>query len=124
MGRRVCNTMKSKGQSSHSAHILLKLIIFCSIIVFAGTGAPQESRADEPFPAAMASYPKGTITSVYETTFQIDGRTFSRAPEAVLVDRHGDPLAPTTIRVDIDVTYRIQKGTNDKIDWMMLFLPR
>jgi hypothetical protein len=116
--------MKPKGQDSHSSRILLKLIIFCSIVVFASTGAPQKSLADESLPAAMASYPKGTITSVYETTFQIDGRTFSLAPEFVLVDRHGDPLAPTTIRTDIDVTYRIQKGTNDKIDWMMLFLPR
>lgn len=80
-------------------------------------------RADEPLPAAAASYPTGKITSVYERAFQIDGRTVSLTPEAVLVDRHGDPLQPTTIRVDIDVKYHIQKGTTDKIDWMLLILP-
>lgn len=116
--------MKSESPDSSSAPNLRNLIILCSIIVLVGAGVFQESRADEALPAAMAGYPRGTITAVYQATFQIDGRTFSLAPEAVLVDRHGDPLVPTTIRADIDVTYRIQKGTNDKIDWMMLFLPR
>lgn len=116
--------MNLKSQGSHSSLNFPNLIILCSVIVFAGTGEPQISRADEPLPAAMDSYPKGTITAVYETTFQIDGRTFSLVPEAVLVDRHGDPLVPTSIRVDINVKYRIQKGTTDKIDWMLLFLPR
>lgn len=116
--------MKPERHGSNSSPYWITLIVLCSIIVIGGIGTPQVSRADEPLPAALASYPKGTITAIYETTFQIDGRTFSLAPEAVLVDRHGDPLGPTTIRVDIDVKYRIQKGTTDKIDWMLLFLPR
>jgi hypothetical protein len=41
----------------------------------------------------------------------------------VLVDRHGDPVEPTAVRVDIEVKYRVQKGTTDKIDWMLLILP-
>lgn len=118
------HTMKSESPDSSSSPHLRNLIILCSIVVLIGAGVFQVCRADEPPPAGMASYPKGTITSVYETTFQIDGRTFSLSPEAVLVDRHGDPLTPTSIRVDIDVKYRIQRGTNDKIDWMMLFLPQ
>ena len=52
----------------------------------------------------------------------MDGRSGS-LPEALLVDRHGDPLPPTALRVDIDVKYHIQKGTTDKIDWMLLILP-
>lgn len=81
-------------------------------------------QADEPsIPAAAASYPTGKITSIYETAFQINGRTVSLVPEAVLVDRHGDPLPPTALRVDIDVKYHIQKGTTDKIDWLLLILP-
>ena len=79
--------------------------------------------ADEPLPAAFASYPAGKVSSIYERAFQIDGRTVSLAAEAVLVDRHGDPLPPTAIRVDLDVKYHIQKGTTDKIDWMLLILP-
>lgn len=84
----------------------------------------ERVRADESsLPGGFAGYPSGKVTSIYERTFQIDGRTVSLVPEAVLVDRHGDPLPPTALRVDIDVKYHIQKGTTDKIDWMLLILP-
>jgi len=97
----------------------------CAVIVavFSAIDFSSLSHADEPFPAAAASYPTGKITAIRETTFQIDGRTVSLAPEAILVDRHGDPLQPGALRVDIDVKYHIQKGTTDKIDWMLLILP-
>lgn len=98
-------------------------ILSTTILIASTTGVFQVSRADEPLPSAMASYPTGTITAIYETTFQIDGRTVSLAPEAVLVDRHGDPVAPTLVSVGIEVRYRIQKGTTDKIDWMLVILP-
>lgn len=94
-----------------------------ALISIASMATAVSSYADEPLPVAAASYPTGKITSVYETAFQIDGRTVSLVPEAVLVDRHGDPLQPTDLRVDIDVKYHIQKGTTDKIDWMLLILP-
>jgi hypothetical protein len=113
--------------SIHKAHTLRQLrsvVIGCLVtVVLAALATSSSSYADEPLPAAAASYPTGRITSIHEVTFQIDGRTVSLAPEAVLVDRHGDPLLPTTLRVDIDVKYHIQKGTTDKIDWMLLVLP-
>lgn len=94
------------------------------LVLLAGWATlPQTSRADQPFPAAMASYPTGTISAIHETTFEINGRTVSLVPEAVIVDRHGDPVALTVIRVNTDVRYRIQKGTTDKIDWMLVILP-
>lgn len=88
-----------------------------------GVGVDAVQADESSFPAGMASYPTGKITSMYETAFQIDGRTVSLVQEAVLVDRHGDPLQPADLRVDIDVKYHIQKGTTDKIDWMLLILP-
>jgi hypothetical protein len=112
------NRGRSSSQCWHKPTILSSIIALASI-----TGIPQVSCADEPLPSAMASYPTGTITAIYETTFQIDGRTVSLAPEAVLVDRHGDPVEPTAVRVDIEVKYHVQKGTTDKIDWMLLILP-
>jgi hypothetical protein len=98
-------------------------ILSSTILLTSTIGVPQVSRGDEPLPSAMASYPTGTITAIYERTFQIDGRTVSLVPEVVLVDRHGDPVAPTAVRVDMEVKYRIQKGTTDKIDWMLVILP-
>lgn len=113
-------TNRSKRQKSLTVLAAASLV---TIGVLLGLGAEAVQADESSFPAGMASYPAGKITSIYETVFQIDGRTVSLVPEAVLVDRHGDPLPPTALRVDIDVKYHIQKGTTDKIDWMLLILP-
>ena len=118
--------MAMKSQQRRRSFTLesFKLMILSSTIVGVGAfGISSIGQAEELLPAAIASYPTGTITGVYETTFQINGRTVSFASEAVIVDRHGDPLPLTAIRVDLDVKYRIQKGTTDKIEWMLLILP-
>lgn len=117
--------MNSHAYRSRRLNSWIGIAIASGLMISSGLIAVvQGVQADESsFPAGMASYPSGKITSIYERTFQIDGRTVSLAPEAVLVDRHGDPLQPAVLRVDIDVKYHIQKGTTDKIDWILLILP-
>lgn len=83
----------------------------------------EMSFADESLPTMAASYRDGKITGIYEATFQIDHKTFSFAPEVVILDRHGDPLNASDMRVDIEVKYHLLKGTTDKIDQIILFLP-
>lgn len=84
---------------------------------------PERVFADSTLPPESIGYPSGKITGLYQTTLQVDGKTYSLTPEVVLVDRHGDPLDHRHLRVDIDVKYHLQKGTTDKIDWMLLILP-
>lgn len=117
--------MNSHAYRSRMLNSWIGIAIASGLMISSGLIAGVHGvQADESsFPAGMASFPSGKITSIYERTFQIDGRTVSLAPEAVLVDRHGDPLQPAVLRVDIDVKYHIQKGTTDKIDWMLLILP-
>lgn len=79
--------------------------------------------AEQNPPVVAVAYQDGKVTGVYETTIQIDHRTFSLAPEVVILDRHGDPLAERDIRVDLDVKYHLLKGSTDKIDQMIVFLP-
>lgn len=117
--------MNSSAYRSRMLNFWVGIAIGSGLMISSGLMAGvQDVQADEAsFPAGMASYPSGKITSIYEKTFQIDGRTVSLAPEAVLVDKHGDPLQPAALKVDIDVKYHIQKGTTDKIDWMLIILP-
>jgi hypothetical protein len=117
--------MKRNAYRSQVLHSLVGIPMAMVLMIGSAMTTGVESvRADESsLPGGMASYPSGKVTSIYERTFQIDGRTVSLVPEAVLVDRHGDPLPPTALRVDIDVKYHFQKGTTDKIDWMLLILP-
>ncbi len=84
---------------------------------------PRVSLADESLPTVSVAYRDGKITALYEMTFQIDHKTYSFAPEVVIVDRHGDPLEVSDLKVDIDVKYHLLKGTTDKIDKIILFLP-
>jgi len=85
--------------------------------------APGMTRADQQPPMMTVGYQSGTITGIYETTFQIDHRTYSLTPDGVLLDRHGDELDTSYLRVDIEVKYHLHKDSKDKIDRMILILP-
>jgi len=93
------------------------------VVTLVAALGPSLSFAEDALPAAVVSYRDGKITGVYETTIQIDHKTFSFAPEVVILDRHNDPLAERDIRVDLEVKYHLLKGTTDKIDQMIVFLP-
>ncbi len=84
---------------------------------------PCVTVADQSLPIAAVAYRDGKITGIYETTFQIDHKTYSLVPDVVILDRHGDPLNAGDIRVDIEVKYHLLKGTTDKIDQIILYLP-
>jgi hypothetical protein len=84
---------------------------------------PDVLRADEPVAAVNVGFQNGTITGIYETTLQIDHKTYSFTPDVVLLDRHGDELSARYLRVDIEVRYHLEKGSKDKIDRMILLLP-
>ncbi|WP_145976456.1 hypothetical protein [Nitrospira moscoviensis] len=79
--------------------------------------------ADGDQQVAVIANRDGKITAIYETSFQIDHKTYSLTPDAVILDRHGDPLTTSDFRVDIEVKYHLLKGTADKIDQIVLYLP-
>ena len=86
--------------------------------------APDSTRADQQLPVMTVDYQSGTITAIYETTFQIDGRTFSLTPDAVILDDRGRQVDAGALMADLEVKYRVKKDRNDKIDRMIVFLPR
>ena len=72
----------------------------------------------------VVGYQSGKITAVYQTTFQIDGRTYSLTPDAVILDDSGNPLDAGYIGIEIEAKFHVKKDQNDKIDQMILILPR
>jgi hypothetical protein len=97
--------------------------IIALVVTLVAASGLSISFAEEAPAAAVVSYRDGKITGVYDTTIQIDHKTFSLAPEVVILDRHNDPLSEREIRVDLEVKYHLLKGTTDKIDQMIVFLP-
>lgn len=86
--------------------------------------APDSTRADQQLPMMTVEYQSGTITAVHQTTFEIDGRTFSLVPDAIIMDERGNEIGPGSIVVTAEVKYRVTKERNDKINRMVVFLPR
>jgi hypothetical protein len=98
-------------------------VLLLTLLITAVWGSSR-SFADQPLPQQMVvAYKDGTITGVYETTIEIDRKTYTLAPDAILLGRRGKELDARHLRVDIEVKYHLEKGSTDKIDRMILYLP-
>lgn len=97
----------------------------CLVSVLMALGTIAATWADQQLPIMMnTAYQDGTITAIYEATFQIDGRTYSFAPDAVIVNDKGVEIEASALVVTAEVKYHVKKEHYDKIDRMILFLPR
>lgn len=84
----------------------------------------KSSRADQQLPLVTIGFQSGTITAIYESQLQIDGRTFSLSPDAILQDDRGREIEASALVVSAEVKYRMKKERNDMIDRMMVIFPR
>ncbi|MBX3302763.1 MAG: hypothetical protein KF693_11165 [Nitrospira sp.] len=108
---------------THSNRRAAALVLVLGIGTMIGL-APGTTRADQQPPMMTVGYQSGTITAVHQTTFEIDGRTFSLVPDAIILDDRGNEIGPGSIVVTAEVKYRVAKERNDKINRMIIFLPR
>jgi hypothetical protein len=79
---------------------------------------------DQPLPSMTVSYQNGTITAIYENTLDIDGRTYGLMPDVVMLDEHGDMLDPARLMVTAEVKFHVKKEQSNKIDKMIVTLPK
>ena len=79
---------------------------------------------DQPLPSMTISYQNGTITAIYENTLDIDGRTYGLTPDVVMLDEHGDMLDPARLMVTAEVKFHVKKEQSNKIDKMIVTLPK
>ncbi len=79
---------------------------------------------DQPLPSMTISYQNGTITAIYENTLDIDGRTYGLTPDVVMLDEHGDMLDPARLMVSAEVKFHVKKEQSNKIDKMIVTLPK
>lgn len=88
-----------------------------------GAGA-EDGQADQLLPATTVGFQSGKITEVHQTTFRIDGRTYSLTPDAVILDDSGNLIDAGYIGIEIEAKFHVKKDQSDKIDQMILILPR
>ena len=79
---------------------------------------------DQPLPSMTISYQNGTITAIYEKTLDIDGRTYWLVPDVVMLDGYGRMMDPGRLVVTAEVKFHVTKEQSNKIDKMIVTLPR
>ena len=79
---------------------------------------------DQPLPSMTIGYQNGTITAIYEKTVDIDGRTYWLVPDVVMLDKYGRMFDPGRLVVTAEVKFHVTKEQNNKIDKMIVTLPR
>ena len=117
--------MKITTHRSHMRKSWMALALASALAVGLSLGVGAENgQADQLLPAITIGYQSGKITAVYEKTFQIDGRTYSLTSDAVILDDSGNQADAGMLAVALEVQYHLKKEQNDKIDRMIVFLPR
>ncbi len=101
------------------AGITVLAVTFLSVMTVGLTLADDQS-----LPSMTIGYQKGTITAIYEKTLDIDGRTYGLMPDVVMLDDHGRVLDPGRVVVTAEVKFHVKKEQSNKIDKMIVTLPR
>lgn len=116
----------ARGWSFAWAVTALAVIVSTSLAptMLQGPGLVMAGQNGQPMSIVSIAYQVGIITAVYEKTFQIDGKTYSLAPDAIVVDDSGSIADASALAVGIEVKYHLKKDKSDLIDNMILFLPR
>ena len=110
--------------SGHSRLFMRVGITLLAVTVLSVVTVGVTMADDQPFPSMTIGYQNGTITAINEKTLDIDGRTYSLTPDAVILDDSGKQLDAGMLAVTLEVKYHVKKGETDKIDRMILFLLR
>ena len=79
---------------------------------------------DQPLPSMTVGYQNGTITAIYEKTLDIDGRTYWLVPDVVMLDGYGRMMDPGRLVVTAEVKFHVTKEQSNKIDKMIVTLPK
>jgi len=119
------NLTRGSQMSGHSRlFVRAGMIMVLAVTVLSVMCAGVTLADDQPLPSMTISYQSGTITAIYEKTLDIDGRSYGLTPDVVMLDEHGDMLDPARLMVSAEVKFHVTKEQSNKIDKMIVILPR
>ena len=110
--------------NGHSRLFAHARIMVLAVITLTIMNAGVTLADDQPIPSITVGYQSGTITAIYEKTLDIDGRTYGVTPDVVMLDEHGEQLDPARLMVSAEVKFHVTKEQSNKIDKIIVILPR
>lgn len=118
--------LKGGSQISGQSRLIVRagMITLLAVTVLSVVNIGLTVADDQALPAITISYQNGTITAIYENTLDIDGRTYGLTPDVVMLDEHGDMLDPARLMVSAEVKFHVKKEQSNKIDKMIVTLPK
>jgi hypothetical protein len=126
-----CTQGKKKGHTrgsqmgGHRRLLMRAGIMLLAVTVSSAMGIGVAQAEDQPLPSMTIGYQTGAITSIYERSLAINGRTYGLMPDVVILDEHrGTTMIPSDLVVTAEVKFHVRKDLGDKIDKMIVRLPR
>lgn len=117
--------LKPGSQMSGQSRLFIRArIIALAVTILSVMSVGVTLADDQPLPSMTIGYQNGTITAIYEKTLDIDGRTYGLIPDVVMLDEHGDTLDPSRLMVSAEVRFHVTKEQSNKIDKMIVTLPK
>jgi hypothetical protein len=115
---------RSSQISGHGRLFVRAGIMMLAVTVLSVMNVGVTLADDQPLPSMTISYQTGTITAIYEKTLDINGRTYGLMPDVVMLDDSGNQLDAGMLAVTLEVKFHVKKEQGDKIDKMIVILPR
>ena len=101
------------------AGVMVLAVTVTSVVTVGITLADEQA-----LPSMTVGLQQGAITAIYEKTLDIDGRTYGLTPDVVMLDEQGEVLEPGRLMVTAEVKFHVKKEQSNKIDKMIVTLPR
>ena len=120
--KRLKRGSQMSGQSRSFVRAGMIMVLAVTVLSVMSVGVTLAD--DQPLPSMTISYQNGTITAIYEKTLDIDGRNYSLTPDVIMLDEHGEMLDPARLMVTAEVKFHVTKEQSNKIDKMIVILPR
>lgn len=99
---------------------LMVLAVTVTSVVTVGISLADE----QALPSMTIGLQQGAITAIYEKTLEINGRAYGLMPDVVMLDDHGRILDPSRLVATAEVKFHVKKEQSDKIDKLIVTLPR
>jgi hypothetical protein len=115
---------RSSQISGHSRLSMHAGIMLLAVIALSVMNVGVTLADDQPLPSMTIGYQNGAITAIYEKTLDIDGQNYGLVPDVVMLDEHGRVLDPARLRVTAEVKFHVTKEDSNKIDKMIVTLPK
>jgi hypothetical protein len=101
---------------------MIRILLAVTVLTIMNVGITLAD--DQPIFSSAIGYQNGTITAIHEKTLDINGRSYGLIPDVVLLTDRGRAMSLGDLVMTAEVKFHVTKEDGNKIDKMIVTLPR